>query len=349
MTKTLNGDLLPKKQREASILFVYTDLSTFVLDDLKILQKRFTVRPLNVTTFLVPRKAKHWIAYFKLFKEVLRADVVYSRWADLNAFFAVLFSALLHKKSVVVAGGYEVANVPEINYGTLLSSAGRFEVKFILRHASKILAVSESSKKGILRFAKPKSLRLVYNGIDTEKFRPLGEKERSVITVVRKISSETVKIKRLDTFLKTSVYLPDVRFVVVGEISDVLRISLQKAGGPSVEFTGYLDSEALLPYYRKAKVYCQLSTHESFGVALAEAMSCGCVPVVTRKYSLPEIVGDTGYYVPYNNPEATADIVRKALASEKGLKARARIGEYFSSKVRERKLIEEISDLFEGE
>jgi glycosyltransferase involved in cell wall biosynthesis len=153
----------------------------------------------------------------------------------------------------------------------------------------------------------------------------------------------------LDTFLKASVYLPDVRFVLVGEISDVLRASLQKTGGHNVEFTGYLDFEALLPYYRKAKVYCQLSTHESFGVALAEAMSCGCVPVVTRKYSLPEIVGDTGFYVPYNNPEETADTIRKALKSEKGLKARARIEGYFSSKVRERKLIGEISDLIEGE
>lgn len=344
MTRTLNGDLLPKKQREASILFVYTDLSTFVLDDLKILQKHFTVRPLNVTTFLVPRKAKHWIAYFKLFKEVLRADVVYSRWADLNAFFAVLFSAPLRKKSVVVIGGYEVANVPQINYGTLLSSAGRFEVKFILRHASKILAVSESSKKGILRFAKPKSLQLVYNGIDTEKFLPLGEKERSVITVVRKISPETAEIKRLDTFLKASVYLPDVKFVLVGEITGGFEAALKKIGGVNVEFTGYLSPEALLPYYRKAKVYCQISTHESFGVALAEAMSCGCVPVVTSRFALPEIVGDAGFYVPYGDPQATAETIKKALVSNRGLKARARIEKYFSLKSRERDLIGEISD-----
>jgi len=178
ITKGLSGDLLPTKHRGDSILFVYSDLSTFVRGDLKILQKYLTVRRLNVTAFLVPRKIEHWIAYFKLLRGILGADIVYSRWADLNAFFAVLFSNLLHKKSTVVVGGYEVAYVPEINYGTLLSSTGRFEVKFILRHASKIFAVSESSKSAILRFAKPKALKLIHNGIDTERFFPLSEKKR---------------------------------------------------------------------------------------------------------------------------------------------------------------------------
>jgi glycosyltransferase involved in cell wall biosynthesis len=118
-------------------------------------------------------------------------------------------------------------------------------------------------------------------------------------------------------------------------------------GGSNVEFTGYLNPETLLAYYQKAKVYCQLSTHESFGVAVAEAMSCGCVPVVTRKYSLPEIVGDTGFYVPYNDPEATAEAIEKALRSDKGVKARERVQKNFSLKTREKKLIREVSDLIE--
>ena len=98
-------------------------------------------------------------------------------------------------------------------------------------------------------------------------------------------------------------------------------------------------------YYQKAKVYCQLSAHESFGVALAEAMFRCCVPVVTRRYALPEVVDDTGFYVPYNNPKATAEAIRKALESDKGIKARERVKKYFSLRARERKLVTEILDL----
>ena len=329
------------------VLFAYSTLSTFVRDDLEILQNNFNVRCLNVTTFLVPRRGRHWLTYFRLLKGILWADVVYSWWATLDSFFMVLFCMFLRKKSIVIVGGHEVAYMPEINYGTLLLPIGRLEVKFILSHARKILAVSKSSEKEILHFAKPKTLKVVYNGVDTKKFSLSNVKENLVITVVNKVTPATIKIKRLDTFLTASKYLPDIKFVLVGEIPDVLMDFIKKMGGSNVKFTGYLNSETLLTYYQKAKVYCQLSTRESFGVALVEAMSCGCVPVVTRKYSLPEIVSDTGFYVPYNDPKATADAIRKALTSNKGLKARARIEKCFSSKTREKKLIREISDLIE--
>jgi len=51
---------------------------------------------------------------FLLFKGVLWADITFSWFADTHAFLAVLLSKLFRKKSIVVVGGYEVANVPEI-------------------------------------------------------------------------------------------------------------------------------------------------------------------------------------------------------------------------------------------
>lgn len=107
----------------------------------------------------------------------------------------------------------------------------------------------------------------------------------------------------------------------------------------NVECTGYLDGQSLLEWYQRAKVYCQLSRYESFGVALAEAMSCCCVPVVTREGALPEVVGDTGFYVPYGDVKATASAIREALQSDKGRLARQRVIEKFSVVEREKKLL----------
>jgi glycosyltransferase involved in cell wall biosynthesis len=321
-------------------------MSTFVRNDLKILKKHFNVRNINITAFLVPRRDRDLLTYFRLIKGILWADVAYSWWAKLDSFYIVLLCVLLRKKSMVVVGGYEVAYVPEINYGTLLSPIGRLEVKFILHHASKIIAVSKSSKKEILNFAKPKALKLVYNGVDTERFKPLGDKENLVITVGG-VSHGIINKKRLDAFVAASTYLTDVQFVIIGKIFDDSIKQLRSKASCNVNFTGYVSDESLLRYYQKAKVYCQLSTQESFGVALAEAMACGCVPVVTRKYSLPEVVGDTGFYVPYNDPEATAEAIEKALRSDKGVKTRERVQKYFSSKAREKNLVREISDLIE--
>ncbi len=333
--------MCPCERSKIRILFVYYQLSSFVRCDLEILKRHFNVKELRIPTFRNP------LNILKLLLGIARVDLVYTWFAGTNAFFTTLFSILLRKKSLVVIGGYEVAYVPEINYGSLLSPLERVKVKFVLRHASTVLPVSRSTAMEMLRVAKPKRFEIVYNGVDVEKFKPLGKKEDLVITVAN-ITESTIKKKRLDVFVKAATFLPEIQFVLVGKYDNSIQ-HLRKIAGSNVVFTGYLSDEALLNCYRKAKVYCQLSTQESFGVALAEAMACGCVPVVTKRYALPEVVGDTGFYVPYNDPKATAEAIKKALKSNMGERARERIEKRFSIKTREEKLVKEIVNLFRFE
>jgi len=322
------------------VLFVYHQLSSFVRCDLEILKRHFDVKELRIPTFRNP------FNILKLLLWIARVDLVYTWFARSNAFFAVLFSELFGKKTLVVIGGYDVAYVPEVGYGSLLSPLERVKVKFVLRHASMVLPVSKSTAREMLRVTKPKRFEIVYNGVDVERFKPLGEKEDLVITVAN-ITESTIKRKGLDVFVKTSSFLPEIRFVLIGKYDGSVQ-RLMKIAGSNVVFTGYLSSDALLDYYRRAKVYCQLSAHEGFGVALAEAMACGCVPVVTRRYALPEVVGDTGFYVAYNDPKATAEAIKKALNcnGEEGKAARERVQRCFSIKSREEKLVKEIVNLF---
>jgi hypothetical protein len=69
---------------------------------------------------------------------------------------------------------------------------------------------------------------------------------------------------------------------------------LRQAASPNVEFLGFVSDEELFSLYARASVYVQASMHEGFGLSVAEAMSAGCIPVVTRAGSLPEVVGDVG-------------------------------------------------------
>ena len=103
---------------------------------------------------------------------------------------------------------------------------------------------------------------------------------------------------------------------------------------------GFLPHDSLIEYYQKAKVYCQLSYRESFGVSLAEAMLCGCVPVVTSKAALPEVVGDTGYYVPYGDPKATSEAITKALNLTREMGGSERIKGLFTLEQRKERLID---------
>jgi glycosyltransferase involved in cell wall biosynthesis len=91
-----------------------------------------------------------------------------------------------------------------------------------------------------------------------------------------------------------------------------------------VEFTGWLSDDDLHAAYRRAAVYVQASRHEGFGLAVAEAMLAGCVPVVVNATAMPEVVGDAGVLIESQEPTAVADGVRRALATGPDAAARAR-------------------------
>ena len=76
---------------------------------------------------------------------------------------------------------------------------------------------------------------------------------------------------------------------------------------------------------------------------MAEAMACGCVPVVANRYAMPEAVGDSGILVPFNDPPALAEGIRQALSRpELGLAAQRRVHETFTLAHRQALLREEL-------
>ena len=89
--------------------------------------------------------------------------------------------------------------------------------------------------------------------------------------------------------------------------------SCARSPGDNVEFTGWLSDEDLHAIYRRASVYVQASRHEGFGLAVAEAMLAGCVPVVMNVTAMPEVVGDAGVLIDSQDPEDVAAGVRRAL------------------------------------
>ena len=317
--------------KKPKILFVCPYFSSFIQNDLDLLRRHFDVKVGYYTGLMsVP----------KILKGVMWSDLTFSWFADIHAFWAVLFSKMCKKKSIVVVGGFEVANVPEINYGLMLSPISARRVKFVLKSADKLIASSKFSEKEILKYTSPKNVELVYNGVDCNKFKPNDEKnDNLVITVGSKI-----KLKGLDTFIESARPLLEKKIIIIGLPEDVINY-LKPSKPANVELVGVVPHDDILQYYQKAKVYCQLSYRESFGMALAEAMACECVPVVTDNAALPEVVGDTGFYVPYGDPEATAEAIKEALNSDKGKEARKRIKDMFPIEKREKELKELINNI----
>jgi glycosyltransferase involved in cell wall biosynthesis len=327
------------------------DLSTtFIRRDYEILQKYS-----DVDLIEPPRKKSEWLLYpLFLRKKVKQCDIIFCWFAGWHSAFAVLISRRLKKKSIVVAGGYDCACVPEIGYGAF--SKGRFwkeglAAKYVFNNLDKALVVDLSLKDDIVKNAGVEGGNIDYlpTGYDPNYWRPKGKKEDIVLTVGT-VSEPVIKRKGFETFVKAAKYLPDVEFVLVGKHADGSISRLESIAPSNVKFTGFVPDEELLKWYQKAKVYCQLSRYEGLTNALCEAMLCECIPVGTEYCGIPTAIGDTGFYVPYGDPKATAEAIRKALNAPDELRkdVRERIAKIFSLERREEELIKLIRTLRES-
>jgi len=313
--------------------FLFHHPSTFVVRDIAILTEFGDVRQVGC-------HGKRDV--FRLASAVLRTDVNYSWFALGHARAAVRMSKLVGKESIVVAGGFDVASIPELDYGMARSGRDVKRTRYVLENATRILAVSKFTEEDVLRLAEDANVDVVYHGFDSDEYSPRGEKEKSVLTVA-KVSDQNLRLKGLSTFIEASRRMRDTKFVIAGEHDERIAEIIRKDSLKNLILTGRLSTRELLEYYRKAKAYCQLSYHESFGCALAEAMLCECVPVVTNRGAIPEVAGNAGTYVEYGNVEETVEVISKALESDNGSEARDRIVQTFPlSKRKEaiRKVIE---------
>jgi glycosyltransferase involved in cell wall biosynthesis len=270
----------------------------------------------------------------------MRSDLIFG-WFGSSA-SVVLMGALFRKPSIIIAGGSDVAYVPEIGYG--LNPDDKIPYHLFtrgFRTAKKVLLFSEASRRDYLKLpgvAADKS-HTIYLGIDSDHFHPEGEKQRRVLTVSY-ISPNGLKRKGLLAFAEAARSLPEVPFRIAGPVIDKnAEAQLRAVAPPNVELLGYLDDAQLLKEFQAAKVYAQLSHHEGFGASLAEAMACGCVPVATQRGSIPEVVGDTGHYVPVDDAAAAAAAFRAALEAPADGRPRARIVEMFQPKRRQQALL----------
>jgi glycosyltransferase involved in cell wall biosynthesis len=137
--------------------------------------------------------------------------------------------------------------------------------------------------------------------------------------------------------------MPNVSFIMIGMTKEIIG----KFDPPAnVELLPSMDRKLLLPYYQRAKVYCQSSRHEGMSNVLCEAMLCGCIPVATDVGATKSVLGKIGMCVPPNTEDITAALERALQLPEITCStAREQILARFDKGAREKKLLKIIEVL----
>lgn len=305
--------------RGLHVLFVHPSDATFIRTDLALL-RTFC----DVVSLRFQGKA----SYPRLAAGVARADLVVSWFALGFAGFASILGKTMRTKSILIAGGWDVAAMPEIGYGRLLTEWGDLTARVSLSMANRVLAFSEWSRQRIHDVAPRAKAHTAYLGVDTGRFRPSAK--AALVVTTGGVKEENLRRKGLRAFVDSARSVPEAEFVLLGPQSDGSAEELLRDAPANLSIPGWVPDNELQEILSRAKVYVQPSYTEGFGVALVEAMASGCVPVVTPVGAIPEVVGDAGLYVRYGDHEGLAGAIRQALGSDLGGKARQRVESHFT-------------------
>jgi glycosyltransferase involved in cell wall biosynthesis len=280
-------------------LFIYPNFSTFVKNDFEILKKYTPISQFKYTQS--KSLLRHMLSQLQLLiwllAKISKGKICYCWFADYHSFLPCLLSKLFKKKFYVVLGGYDVIYLPSIGYGSLKNPLRKFCALFTIRFCTFNLAVSNYVKEEALKLVPTAQIHVIYNGINQKPFLLPSKikKENIILTVGSGNTEQRIKLKGIDFFLQLARELPEYDFFIVGlEKSATEYLSNIPQ---NLKITGWLNDHELVAYYRKAKIYCQFSLVESFGMAIVEAMLSECIPIVTNFGAMPEIVRSNGFVV----------------------------------------------------
>jgi glycosyltransferase involved in cell wall biosynthesis len=200
---------------------------------------------------------------------------------------------------------------------------------------------------------RPDYLRICYNGLDTEHFRPLPKLRPPelagaslVIGVVCALRPEKGLPTLLEAFAKVvsgppSALRSGLRLVIVGSgpMLETLRESSVRLGLQSkCHFEPSTGDVAR--WLQAIDIFVLPSLSEAFSNALMEAMACGCAVVASRVGGNPELVsdGNTGLLFPAGDASELADRLEQLIADQD---LRTRVGAAASAQVREHFSLEE--------
>ncbi len=212
--------------------------------------------------------------------------------------------------------------------------------RYTFKKADYSIAVSKLAANELEKYfgIDASKIKVIYNGIDLEKFKPANRLDRERLRrklLIRKedrcgiwVGGTDPYRKGLDIVLATAYLMKDTIFKIIG-VDSVDAIEFMRKQGldsdklSNVEFLGKVPDNMKIKYYQASDFLIFPSRHEGCAVVPAEALACGLPIIISNMTGVNEIIksGEQGFVINISNPEYYAAAIRK-LDHEMGRKAR---------------------------
>jgi D-inositol-3-phosphate glycosyltransferase len=215
----------------------------------------------------------------------------------------------------------------------------------VIQKVDRILAATQSEVSQLkdLYHAEENKITVIPPGVNTDRFYPIPMDEAKEVVGIPKEDRMVLfvgriePLKGIDTLIEAMSMLkikckkcPHYLVIIGGEIDNPeeqlstemerLKILSHELGIEDVIiFAGKRSQDSLPYYYSAAEVVVMPSHYESFGMVALEAMACGTPVIASEVGGLRYLIkeGETGYFVPMQNPEILAERMRTLVLNEK--------------------------------
>jgi len=314
MTRELVKNIIKDKNNQYILIFTY-----FRSHPDKIKQiNSFKTPNVEIRTAKIPGNLKEmiWGKNLPLFNHLYKdADILLA-----PSFFE--FKKGLKIPQVVIIYDLTTFLFPD-QRGQKVSERLNKRTKLACRKSQKIIAISESTKKDLIKLLKipQEKIAVIYPGLNKfSKIIPVLPKRfalhpKRYILFVGTIEPR----KNLKTLLFAYRLLPVAMrgkypLIIVGakgwNNDEELKIVGNTQG---VNWLGYVSDHILAKLYREAAVLAYPSLYEGFGFPVIEAMQFGTPVVTANRSSLPEAAGSAGVQITPLDKKALARALQSVL------------------------------------
>jgi L-malate glycosyltransferase len=204
----------------------------------------------------------------------------------------------------------------------LKTSSNRQLVKDTLTRADRLITVSPALAQQIRDFIPTIDLQLLGNIINTDYFTPAEGQSRDTSRSSCRFLTVAIikKPKGLNYLLEAAHILlqrgqTSFELIIGGdgpERGRLMKMAQHMGLSEKCRFPGSLAPSEVRNQMQKCDVFVLPSLHETFGIVLGEAMSCG-KPVIATRCGGPEYVvtPETGFLVDAADPVALADAMER--------------------------------------
>ncbi|MBC7829704.1 MAG: glycosyltransferase family 4 protein [Chitinophagaceae bacterium] len=219
-------------------------------------------------------------------------------------FIFLIFKKIFRKKMLLhIHGGYYLMNTPSEPFFSYL-------LKSLFENADAIIVLSSLEKSILTNRYGPRNFHVLPNAVRITKAepasKPSGKDKRKLIFMGRINKSKGVFVIS-EAFKYLTDYFGKFSFEIygAGPETEEFEKCLSHYEGLDFSFRGIVGGDDKWNALRKADVFLLPSLHgEGLPVALLEAMSVGCVVIVTDDASITTVVknNENGIVIPKNDP-----------------------------------------------